>query len=167
METYARHDPGGRTILATGRYLKPVGRHLAVGRFPYGLAMSRDGKTLFVASDGVGQIITDWRDEAGRCRLGSAHVPIRPRVARQEGRPTNSGGADFSPDGRILYWSVGEIGAIDFFDVASRRMVAEVSLNAEVGGRKFDDSYVVDVKAVRRREISLLRRCHEFPPGGD
>ena len=30
-------------------------------RFPYGLAMSRDGRALFVASDGAGQIITDWQ----------------------------------------------------------------------------------------------------------
>jgi YVTN family beta-propeller protein len=149
VETYARHDPAGRTILATGRYLKPVGRHLAVGRFPYGLAMSRDGKTLFVASDGVGQIITDWRGTKPAVAVLNppTYEPTARKRRRRTGRPTNSGGADFSPDGRILYWSVGEIGAIDFFDVASRQMVAEVSLNAEVGGRKFADSYVVDVKA--------------------
>ncbi|MEI2722627.1 MAG: hypothetical protein V9H26_03495 [Verrucomicrobiota bacterium] len=61
VDTYAKHDPDGLTILSSGRYLKPAGRPIPVAREPYGLAMSRDGKTLFVASDGVGQIITDWR----------------------------------------------------------------------------------------------------------
>ena len=61
VETYATHNPAGRTILSTGRYLTPVGKHIPVGRMPYGLAISRDGKMLFVASAGVGQIITDWR----------------------------------------------------------------------------------------------------------
>ena len=41
VDTYAKHDPNGRTILSTGRYLQPIGRHLPVARFPYGLAMSR------------------------------------------------------------------------------------------------------------------------------
>jgi YVTN family beta-propeller protein len=144
VDTYARHDPHGRTILATGRYLQPVGRHIAVGRFPYGLSMSRDGKRVFVASAGVGEIISDWQ---GTKRVFSVfHPPTwQPRHGKAE--PTNSGGADFSPDGRTLYWSVGELGAVDFFDVEWRRKIAEVSLNCEVGGRKFEDSYVVDVKA--------------------
>src|SRR5437870_1853200 len=62
IDAYAQHDPDGLTILSSGRYLKPVGRHLPVAQSPYGLAMSRDGKTLFVASDGVGQMITAWRE---------------------------------------------------------------------------------------------------------
>ena len=37
VDTYARHDPQGLTILPTGRYLKPVGRHFPVARWPYGL----------------------------------------------------------------------------------------------------------------------------------
>jgi len=146
VDTYARHDPNGRTILATGRYLQPIGRHLPVGRFPYGLAMSRDGKTLFVASDGVGQIISDWQGVKPIVSvLNPPTFPSR-RRRRSKGRPTNTGAADFSPDGRTLYWSVGEFGAIEFIDVASRRKLADVSLNSEVGRRKFEDSYIIDVK---------------------
>src|ERR1043166_5972038 len=64
------------------------------------------------------------------------------------GRPARrrAGGADFSPDARTLYWSSGETGAIYLFDVASRKQVAEVLLNSEVGGHKYEDSYAVDVK---------------------
>ncbi len=61
-----------------------------------------------------------------------------PTFQRSPGRnekPTNAGGADFSPDGRMLCWNSGETGAIYFFDVALREKTAEVSLNTEVGGR--------------------------------
>src|SRR5437899_85764 len=54
VTTYARHDPAGVTILPEGRYLKPVGRHLPLARWPHGLALSPDGTTPFVASKGVG-----------------------------------------------------------------------------------------------------------------
>jgi YVTN family beta-propeller protein len=142
IDAYARHDPGGLTILSTGRYLKPAGRHLAVSRFPYGLAMSRDGQKLFVASDGVGQLITNWRDQPPT--VNGVAAPTYLKNGRE--RTSNAGGADFSADGQTLYWSSGETGAIYFFDVASREKVAEVSLNTNVGGRAYEDSYAVDVK---------------------
>jgi YVTN family beta-propeller protein len=144
VETYAKHDPSGLTILSNGRYIKPAGRHLPVGRFPYGLAMSRDGAKLFVASDGVGQIITNWQGTTPGVAV--INPPTYQRSNGRRGKPTNAGGADFSPDGRTLYWSSGETGAIYFYDVASREKTAEVSLNATVVGRAFEDSYAVDVK---------------------
>src|SRR5258706_10089918 len=120
IDTYAKHDPAGLTILSSGRYLKPVGRHLPVAHEPYGLAMSRDGKTLFVASDGVGQIITDWRE--AKPALAVVTPPTYLKNSRKE-RASNAGGADFSPDGRLLYWSSGDTGAIYFYDVASREKI--------------------------------------------
>ena len=106
VEEYAKHDPHGTTILPDGRFLKPVGRHLAVASFPYGLAMSPDGKVVFVASDGAGHLITGWQEPNP-----TIAVIEPPKFARKKGRkerPTNAGGADFSPDGRLLYWSSGE-----------------------------------------------------------
>ncbi len=143
VDEYARHDPNGLTILSTGRYLKPVGRHLAVARFPYGLAMSRDGKNLFVASEGMGQLITGWAEDEPEVRAFTP--PAYTRNGTQ--RTSNGGGADFSPDGRTLYWSSGETGAIYIFDVATREKIAEVSLNTELDGQRYADSYAADVKA--------------------
>lgn len=142
VDEYARHDPPGLTILSNGRYLKPEGRHLPIARFPYGLAMTRDGRTLFVASGGAGQLITGWQE------ANPTVVPVAAPSYKRSGRerPSNAGGADFSPDGRTLYWSGGEIGAIYILDTVSREKITEVSLNAEVGGQKFEDSYAVDVR---------------------
>ncbi len=147
VDTYARHDPAGLTILSTGRYLKPVGRHVPVASAPYGLAMSADGQVLFVASDGTGQLITDWRGE--KPTVSPIVPPAHQTRPGRKAKPTNAGGADFSPDGKTLYWSSGETGAIYVFDVASREKVAEVSLNTESGGRNYEDSYAVDVKVSR------------------
>jgi len=140
VDTYAKHDPNALTILSSGRYLKPVGRHLPVAFEPYGLAMSRDGKTLFVASKGVGQIITDW--------LSAKPVvtAVNPPMVGEKKRGPNGGGADFSPDGQKVYWSSGDTGAVYVFDVASPEKIAEIPLNAALGGRQYEDSYVVDVK---------------------
>src|SRR5947209_5672012 len=95
VDTYAKHDPNGITILSSGRYLKPVGRHLPVANSPYGLAISRDGNLLFVASDGVGQFITDWRESSPV--VSAFKPPAYSRGNRRREKPSNAGGADFSP----------------------------------------------------------------------
>lgn len=141
VETYAKHDPNGVTILSNGRYLTPAGKHFPMGRSPYGLAMTRDGSRLFVASDGVGQLVSQWQTEAPQI--------ARLDPARQEGKKkghANGGGADFSPDGKLLYWSGGESGSVLVFDTQTGKPLADIPLNAEVAGRKFEDSYVADLK---------------------
>jgi sugar lactone lactonase YvrE len=143
VETYAVQDPAGRTILSNGRYITPAGRHTPVGSMPYGLAMSRDGNVLFVASKGVGQIVTGWRD--AKPTITSVKPPPRKKGAEKESG-TNAGGADFSPDGRTLYWSSGDTGAVYVIDTSSPDKTAEISLNVALGDRKFEDSYAVDVK---------------------
>jgi DNA-binding beta-propeller fold protein YncE len=140
VETYATHDPAAVTVLPNGRHLQPAGSHFPLVRFPYGLAMSRDGSRLFVPSDGVGQILTQWQS-------GSPKI-VELKLPKPEGKKfhLNAGGADFSPDGKLLYWSSGERGTIFVFDTGSAQMLAEISLNVEVARVKFEDSYAADVK---------------------
>jgi len=141
VDAYATHDPAGITILPNGRQLRPEGRYFPLGRFPHGLAMSRDGKQLFVPSDGVGQILTDWQSATPRIR--ELNPPKPPE--RRRGH-LNAGGADFSPDGALLYWSSGDKGTIFVFDTASAHLLTEIPLNTELAGRKFEDSYAADLK---------------------
>src|SRR6266478_537494 len=81
IDDYAKHDPNGVTILSNGRLLKPAGRHLPVANSPYGLAMSKDGKILFVASDGAGQFITGWREAKPKVTVIEA-----PKYQRKSGK---------------------------------------------------------------------------------
>ena len=140
VDTYATHDPAGRTILSNGRFLTPVGVHWPVPRDPYGLAMSRDGLRLFVASDGAGRIVEEWQGPAPR------FLELRLPAPAQRKARANTGGADFSPDGRLLYWSGGESGTVMVFDALTRELLGDVPLNGWVDGRWHEDSYVVDVQ---------------------
>ncbi|MGP8234767.1 MAG: YncE family protein, partial [Limisphaerales bacterium] len=140
VDTYAAHDPEGVTILSNGRLLTPAGKPVPVAREPCGLAMTRDGAILFVASDGVGQIVTDW--QSGQPKVTKL-MPIPPKRRRER---DNTGAADFSPDGKTLYWSGGESGAVMIFDVASGTRQGEVELNTELGTRTYEGSYIMDLK---------------------
>lgn len=141
VETYATHDPAGTTVLPNGRYLTPVGKHYPLVRFPHGMAMTRDGARLFVASDGVGQLVTGWL--TGPPQIAEI---VLPKPAGRRKFHLNAGGAEFSPDGERLYWSSGERGTVFVFDTATKQMLGEISLNAEAAGKKFEDSYAADLK---------------------
>jgi hypothetical protein len=131
VETYATHDPGGVTVLPNGRELRPEGRHFPLARFPHGLAMSRDGQKLFVPSDGVGQIVTEW--QSGTPKIAEWKLPA-PAAGRRRSH-LNAAGAEFSPDGDLLYWSSGDTGTVFVFDTTATRLVAEIPLNVEIAGR--------------------------------
>jgi len=132
IDRYCVHDPNGTTILPNGRLLRPLGRHIPLAQWPHGMVPSPDGNTLFVASEGVGQLVANW--------LGDS-----PAVLTLAPDKENAGGAAFSPDGSLLYWSSGESGAVYVFDVAKRQRLATISLNVPVDGRQYEDSFVMDV----------------------
>jgi len=70
-------------------------------------------------------------------------MPFPPKKRRER---DNTGAADFSPDGKTLYWSGGESGAVMIFDVASGTRQAEVELNTELGTKTYEGSYIMDLK---------------------
>ncbi len=140
VDSYAKHDPAGVTILSNGRFLKPAGQAFPVAHWPHGLAMSRDGELLFVASAGSGRIFKNWRS------ADPTSQEIKPPAKGPKKNRFNSGGADFSPDGRWLYWSGGEEGKVYLFDTAQGQLVMEIPLNVAVAGREYEDSFAVDLK---------------------
>ena len=140
VTTYATHNPAGLTIISSGRYIKPIGKFLPVAKWPHGLVLSPDGKTAFVASEGVGQLITDWEGTNPVVTAIST-----PPVGAQKKR-TNSGACAFSPDGKTLYWSSGESGEVFVLDLATREVTQTIALNVETNGTKFADSYAMDIK---------------------
>jgi YVTN family beta-propeller protein len=142
---YALHNPAGTTILPDGRLLRPVGKHIPLAMWPHGLAMTRDGTTLFIASEGVGQIVRNW---AGGAPQVTELSPGKTVDGNGKAKALSSaGGAVFSPDGATLYWSGGENGKLYVFDVETSRKLAEIDLNVASGGRGYSDSFAVDVRA--------------------
>lgn len=131
VDSFAKHDPAGITILPEGRLLRPAGTATPVSRNPYGLAMSPNGEQIFVASEGAGQWIDGWR--------------TTPQVTHQPAPGGNTGACAYSADGKRLFWGNGEKGGIRIVDAASREVVGEISLNVPIGGKSFADSYVNDL----------------------
>lgn len=141
VDTYATHNPDGRTILSNGRYLQPEGRSFPLPRNPHGLAQSRDGALLFVASDNSGNLVSRWQTAE------PVFKTIQPPVVQgAKKRRLTTGGADFSSDGRQLWWSAGEDGAVNIFDTETGALDGKVELNTLIGAHKFEDSFVVDVR---------------------
>ena len=103
--------------------------------------MSRDGSQLFVPSDGVGQIVSQW--QSGSPKVVELKLPKPEEKKRFH---LNAGGADFSPDGTRLYWSSGDRGTVFVFDTLTAQLLADFTLNVDVAGKKFEDSYAADVK---------------------
>lgn len=139
VNEYAKHDPNGITILPEGKLLKPVGRAVPLIQWPHGLAIAPDGKTLFIPSEGAGQTITDWDTATPQTK----EFPTGLDEAKK--RKPNAGGCVFSPDGKTLFWSGGENGAIYLFDPTTQALIAEISLNGELAGRKWSDSDAIDI----------------------
>jgi YVTN family beta-propeller protein len=131
IDSYAKHDPYGTTILPEGRLLTPVGTPTPISNNPFGLAISPDGRQVFVASENAGQWLDSWQNA--------------PQVTKQPDPKGNTGGCGYSPDGKTLYWSSGEKGGVRFLNVETHAVEAEVSLNVAVGAKKFGDSYVNDL----------------------
>jgi YVTN family beta-propeller protein len=141
VDTFARHDPKGLTILSNGRYLQPEGRHWPLAPFPYGLAQSRDGKTLFIVSERLGQLVTGWDTAEPVIR------EIKPDAHQNSKKERgSSGAADFSPDGQTLYWSGGDSGSVMVVRVNSLEVAGEINVNVAVDGKSYEDSYINDLK---------------------
>jgi YVTN family beta-propeller protein len=136
IDTYAKHDPDGVTILSTGRYLKPVGKSVPTPHWPHNLVLSQDGTTAFIAcADGTGQIIKGW----------ASPTPETLKVSTGKRRRSSAGGAAFSKDGKTLYWSSGESGEVYVVDVETQTIKSTVSLNTTIQGTKFSDSFAMDL----------------------
>lgn len=138
-DRYARFNPEGTTILPDGRLLRPAGHSLPLARWPNSLAVSPDGKTAFVASEGVGQFIAGWNTASPQI------MPVLP-PSRPDGKPgTTAGGAAWAADGKTLYWSNGDSGELYVVDVAAHAVTRRISLNTTLNGHAFTDSDALTV----------------------
>lgn len=137
IDHYAFHNPEGTTILPEGRYLRPAGWATPVAQWPHGLSISPDGNTVFIASAGTGEFISNWTDQAAK--------QISPFMAGSRRKGANSGASAFSADGKTLYWSSGESGKVLSLDIATGKEVLSADLNVPFADRKFVDSYVNDI----------------------
>ena len=135
VDSFAKHDPYGVTILPEGRLLTPSGVPTPVSRWPYGLAIDPLGDRVFVASEGAGQWVSAWRSTPHVAKLEST----------RSGKRGNSGGCIYSKDGQHLFWSSGEGGGVYVLNAKTGAVESEISVNGSLGTQTFEDSYLNDL----------------------
>ncbi len=140
VNTQAKHNPSGTTILPDGRLITPAGLCVPVSKWPTGVAISPDSLKVFVSSDSIGQFIWNYAAKT------PAIIPFAPCAQPQEDIHDTSGDPVFSPDGSELYWSSGDLGGVYVVDVRLRTMLINIPVNGVLNGRTYEDSFVIDVK---------------------
>jgi YVTN family beta-propeller protein len=140
INEYAKHDPYGLTVLPDGRFLKPAGRCFPVGTWPTGIAVSPQGEKVFVASDNIGQFVWNYASPDPAIIAFSPGARPSADVHYTEGDPV------YSPGGQELYWSSADKGGIYVVDALGRSLKAEIPVDGELNGRKYQDSFVIDLK---------------------
>ena len=142
--SYTTIDRKGTTVIPNGRLLTPMGRSIEVAPHPFGLALSKDGKTAVTANSGVSPIsISIIRDITGN----------NPTVRQvPPGSSTDKGvlasvfmGLAISPDGSIVYVAGGQENKIYLFSTYSGAKLDSIDCSVSADGTKYPDGYIGDM----------------------
>src|SRR3712207_8728647 len=104
------------SILPNGRLVTPVGRQVTVAPHPYGLCLSRDGRTLVASSSGTDPFALAIIRDPASPRPGVRQLPSGAKTDPAVLNATFMGLA-VSPDGATLYASGGDDGTVARFDL--------------------------------------------------
>ncbi|MFM8395383.1 MAG: hypothetical protein ACKOB4_15830 [Acidobacteriota bacterium] len=127
-------------VLPNGRILTPRGRQVRVAAHPYGLALSRDGRTLVASCNGTEPFaisIISGLKEAGAA--APSLLQIKADRSRYRGKKVPDDdddefrsvfmGVAIAPDNRTLYASSGNQGVVFIFDLVEGRRTATIEVN--------------------------------------
>ncbi len=137
-DQFTKINVNGTTILPSGRFLTPAGDFIRITNDPFGMAVSPDGKKAVTLHNGVFTIID-------LPSLGTIRVPGYDHKIKS---PLSKGsflGVAFSGDSKTVYLSGGDNGAVIIYDIQSLTRLDSISLNGNVAGVKFVDSFTSDL----------------------
>jgi len=150
---YCKIDTAGISVLPSGRFVKPAGQMARITHDPFGLSLSPDGKKAVTLHNGVITLID----------LASLKTIRIPKYGTNKKdlpfRDGNFLGVAFAPDSRTVYLSGGDNGAVFVFDTEKLRIIDSLSLNGEINGKNYDDSFTSDLLLVTTtNELLVLDR---------
>ncbi|MBC7920084.1 MAG: phosphoesterase, partial [Ferruginibacter sp.] len=150
---YCRIDPGGHSVLPSGRYVTPAGQTVRITRAPYGLALAPDGATALVLHNGVITLL-DARNPEKATRIPSYDGQV---ASALEG--ASFLGVAFAKDSKTAYLSGGDKGNVVIFDLQKRVRTGEIKLDGTFDGTPYEDSFTSDLLInPDRNELLVLDR---------
>ena len=171
---YSKIDPGGISILPSGRFVQPAGQIVRITHDPFGMAVSADGKKAVTLHNGVFTIINlaslkTLRVPSYNQKINSplAHDPLsgssfgtdsmHTRVIKSPLTHGSFLGVAFGADSKTVYLSGGDNGAVIVYDIETLQRLDSISLNGKVDGIDFDDSFTSDL-LLNNDELLILDR---------
>ncbi len=166
---YCSIDEKGRSVLPSGRFVTPAGQLIRITNDPFGMAISPNGKKAVTLHNGVFTIIDlaslkNTRVPGYEKKINSplTHQPLDEAAndAKPVKSPFSNGsflGVAFAPDSKTVYLSGGDNGAVIVFDTEKMERTDSVSLNGNVNGTFFDDSFTADL-LLNGNELLVLDR---------
>lgn len=159
---YCRIDTAGVSVLPSGRFVTPAGQTIRITHDPFGMAVSPDGTTAVTLHNGVFTIIhlatmKSLRVPSYNQKINSplAHNPVSMDVfsgVADTGMvipsPLSNGsflGVAFAPDSKSVFLSGGDNGAVIIYDIATLHRIDSISLNGQVNGEEYHDSFTSDL----------------------
>jgi DNA-binding beta-propeller fold protein YncE len=135
---FCKIDEKGISILPSGRYVTPAGQFIRITHDPFGMALSPDGKKAVTLHNGVFTIID----------LVSMNATRVPGYDKKIVSPLSNGsflGVAFAPDSKTVYLSGGDNGAVIVYDIQKFERIDSISLNGEINGTDYEDSFTSDL----------------------
>jgi len=140
----------GNSVLPSGRYVHPAGEMIRLTNSPYGMAISPDGKKAVTLHSGVFTII-DLEN------LTNTRVPSYDKTIEGPLKDGSFLGVAFAADSKTVYLSGGDNGKVYVYDIVKLQTIDSISLNGQVGGVLFEDSFTADL-LVNGNELLVLDR---------
>ncbi len=140
---YTGINKSGVTVIPNGRFLTPAGKSLEIAPHPFGLILSRDGKTAVTANSGINPLsISIIRNITSSPEI----IQVPP------GYTTNKGviesvfmGLAISPENDKVYVSAGQDNKILVFDLATGRKTDSLDCSVSEDGTSYPDGYIGDM----------------------
>ncbi|MFI5152883.1 MAG: phosphoesterase [Chitinophagales bacterium] len=137
-EQFTHIDTRGRSVLPSGRFLRPAGTTIQITHDPFGMAISPDGMKTVTLHNGVFTIINN-------VSLDATRVPSYDDKIKS---PLSNGsflGVAFAPDSKTVYLSGGDNGAVIVYDIDRLERIDSISLNGHVDSVDYEDSFTSDL----------------------
>ena len=137
-DKYCELNEGGVSILPSGRFVTPAGEMIRITHDPFGMVISPKGDKAVTLHNGVFTII-DLKT------LKPTRIPSYDGKIKSPFSKGSFLGVDFAPDGKSVFLSGGDNGAVLQYDIETFTRLDSISLDSEVNGQKFIDSFTSDL----------------------